>query len=96
MQLTVCYSQQTEVLRELYMYLHPGPGVPIPHDRESVQQTHNYLQACNLLFEQGFLAHTKIWDMTSPVLTNIWQGYDFFVQWYNALEGNILLDIKIV
>ena len=68
------------------MYLHPGTGIP-PYDSESVQQTRDYLEACNLLFEQGMLSHKQIKDMQSEVISNIRNGFKFFTNWYDALEN---------
>ncbi len=52
-----------------------------------VSQSRAYLQACNQIFEEGFLSHRGIYDMNSPVLQSINEGYQFFVNWYNALDG---------
>ena len=49
--------------------------------------TGEYLEACNLLFEQGMLSHRRINNSNSPVLTNIRKGMTFFEQWCADHEG---------
>ena len=39
---------------------------------------HSYLEACNKIFENGFLSHKRIFDMDSEVLKSINDGYKFF------------------
>ena len=62
------------------------PHAPPPHDFDSVRQTYGYLSACNKLFENGFLSHSRITQNDRSVLHHIDNGYSFFVQWYNNLE----------
>ena len=69
------------------MYINPPFGQQ-PHDLAAVQQTHHYLEACNNLFEQGFLSHRKIENENADVLQHIMEGYNFFVRWHTSLEGN--------
>jgi len=54
-------------------------------------ETHKYLEACNLIFEKGFLCHEKVDGMDSPVLNNISTGFEYFSQWISTLlsEGTI-------
>ena len=50
-------------------------------DVEASTNTGEYLEACNLLFEQGMLGHRRINSKNSPVLTNVRKGMAFFEQW---------------
>ena len=79
--------QQPAVLHELYTHMNPAFGDP-PHDIREIRQTHQYLTACQNLFEKGFLSHKKIDEENSDVLHNIMYGYRFFETWHDALEGN--------
>ncbi len=75
--------QQTAVLKELKLYLSTNPA-----DSEEVQQSYDYLNACHKLFEVGFLAKgDTVTSMDSPILKNIQEGYNFFVNWFEALDG---------
>ena len=47
-----------------------------------------YLEACNKLFERGFLSHDRITDMKSDVLKSIDEGFQFFVNWSNEILLN--------
>ena len=67
------------------MYMNPQYAAR-PYDYPSVHQTHQYLTACNKLFENGFLSHFKITEDNRTVLNSIQDGYSFFVDWYEALE----------
>ena len=42
--------------------------------------TAQYLEACNLLFEQGILSHSIV------VLENMKKGYEYFKEWYQELK----------
>ena len=64
--------QQELVLSELHQYT---TQVPEPEDVNSVKLTLQYLEACNRLFEKGFLSHEKICDTSSPVLDSISMGF---------------------
>ncbi len=74
------------MIGELDGYLSPHGGQQ-PPDYDSVNQTRRYLKACNLLFEQGFLSHKTIKAPNDQPMVNIENGYQFFVDWYSALEG---------
>ena len=50
-------------------------------DVETSTNTGEYLEACNVLFEQGMLSHRRINSKNTPVLTNIRKGMAFFEQW---------------
>jgi hypothetical protein len=45
---------------------------------------YNYLKHCNLLFESGILSHAPIAHISSPVLTNIQQGFEYFKNWKDS------------
>ena len=49
-------------------------------DEGGSTNTGEYLEACNLLFDQGMLSHRRIINTNSPVLTNIRKGMTFFEQ----------------
>ena len=66
--------QQEQVLTELFNYTNQSP----PHDAFSVASTRKYLEACNKVFENGFLSHKKIYSSDSEVLFNIQSGFKFF------------------
>ena len=74
--------QQEQVLTELYSYIHQDPP---PSDVAMTIEAHKYLEACNLLFEKGFLCHEKICRMDSPVLQNISSGFEYFSSWISTL-----------
>ena len=65
----------------------------------SVKNTLKYLEACNKMFEKGFLSHLKIVDMNSEVLTSINEGYQFIIDWINQIREkgkSIYIKISIV
>ena len=72
--------QQEKVLTELRTYCLSNPS-----DVKSVQATIDFLTACNHLFENGSLSHTKVTATDSAPLVAIKHGYRFFEQWLNAL-----------
>lgn len=72
------------MLSELYQYVSSNPP---PNDADSVRCTLAYLEACNQLFEKGFLSHSKVCDIEGDALKSIEQGFAYFVKWYNDLYG---------
>ena len=54
---------------------------PLPPDASSVKATAQYLQSCNLIFERGILSKKMIKAMNSPVIENIKDGFQYFVDW---------------
>lgn len=50
-------------------------------DIEASTKTGEYLDACNLLFEQGPLSHCRVNNKDRSVLENIKKGMSFFEQW---------------
>ena len=50
----------------------------------SEEQVASYLEACNLIFEEGLLSQRRINNLQSPVLANIRRGMEFFEGWCNT------------
>lgn len=48
-------------------------------------ETTEYLEACNLLFERGFLSHDRIRGINSDIIKNINKGYHYFSGWLTDL-----------
>ena len=48
----------------------------------------SFLEACNKLFENGFLSHGRISNMESDVLKSINNGYRFFSSWLDQILNN--------
>ena len=67
---------------ELYAYIHQTPP---PEDATTTSETLAYLEACNKLFEKGFLCHERIRNKDSEVLKNIQQGYSYFSSWLTSI-----------
>jgi hypothetical protein len=54
-------------------------------EANSTASTLEYLQACNNLFERGFLSHKRVAAMDCEVLTNIAKGASFFQKWLDGI-----------
>lgn len=67
---------------ELYSYVNKTPA---PADEKSAALTLQYLEACNKLFENGFLSHEKLFNMDNDILKSISKGYNFFTTWFTEL-----------
>ena len=78
----VFYLQQDQELTELHSYIHQNPP---PADVDTTVETHKFLEACNLVFEKGFLSHEKVSSMDSTVLKNTANGYQYFILWLSTL-----------
>ena len=76
------YMQQKDVLTELYSYISSDPKPP---DLKQTECTLKYLEACNLLFENGLLSHNKVSSKERQVLLNIKEGYNFFSTWLDQV-----------
>ena len=50
-----------------------------------------YLEACNLMFENGILSHTPIVCVSSAVLTNMEKGFKYFCDWKDTLSASGML-----
>ncbi|XP_067042166.1 uncharacterized protein [Acropora muricata] len=79
--------QQDHVIGELKEY-----AATTPADADQVSMTVQFLEATQSLFEFGILSHEKILDASSSVLTNMEDGFLFFVAWadYCYSEGHNL------
>ena len=75
------FQKQEQVLSELYRYITENPQ----EDTDATRKTLSYLEACNKLFEKGFLSHNRIMDVNSEVLQSINEGYRFFTTWMNQI-----------
>ena len=49
----------------------------------SHQQVAQYLEPCNLIFEEGLLSCRRINNLQSPILANIKKCMKFFEEWCN-------------
>ena len=60
------------------------------HQKKNVELSHKYLEACQKLFENGFLSHRIIISVDSCDLKSIQDRYAFFTRWHKNLsdEGN--------
>lgn len=78
------HIQQDHVIGELKEY-----AATTPADADQVSMTVQFLEATQSLFEFGILSHEKILDASSSVLTNMEDGFLFFVAWadYCYSEG---------
>ena len=58
--------------------------------KEELRETHlltaEYLQACNLLFENEILSHEKITSVSSKALLNMAEGMKWFMKWKEELQ----------
>ena len=77
-------------MAELYSYANPDGGAP-PRDAQPVMATYHYLSALQKLFEDGFLCNrrddaSRVKTMQDPVLRSIQEGFDFFRDWWIALN----------
>lgn len=50
--------------------------------------TAQYLEACNLMFENGILSHDVITSSNSNCLENISKGMSWFIKWKEELQEN--------
>lgn len=65
-------------MSELFQYSNENCHQP-------TRKTLNYLEACNSMFEKGFLSHEKITSMDSDTLKSIEKGYQFFTDWLSQI-----------
>ena len=56
--------------------------------KQNKQATAKYLEACNLLFEQGILSHSTITSNDSQVLKNMQRGLKYFMDWHEEMTEN--------
>jgi len=74
--------QQEQVLGELHWYINQEPP---PVDAGIATETLEYLEACNLLFERGFLSHDRVRGINADVIQNINRGFSYFTGWLDSL-----------
>lgn len=61
----------------------------------------SYLEACDLIFENGLLSRRRINSLNSPVIQNIKKGMDYFEKWCRSHEEtginifNIILSVLV-
>ena len=55
----------------------------------------SFLEACNLIFENGLLSRRRINSLKSPVIQNIQKGMDFFEKWCHSHEETGILRLYI-
>ena len=55
-------------------------------NQEASIKTAAFLDACNLLFEQGLLSRRRVNSKDSSVLKNIKRGLSFFEEWCASHE----------
>ena len=67
---------------ELHWYINQQPS---PADAGTAMETLEYLEACNLLFERGFLSHDRVRSTSAEVLQNINNGFRYFTNWLDSL-----------
>jgi len=74
-------------LGELHWYINQDPP---PSDAGTAMETLEYLEACSLLFERGFLSHDRVRDTNAEVLCNINKGFCYFTKWLDSIlsKGN--------
>lgn len=77
--MSFCIVQQKYMISALRGF---SESEPPPPDAASVKLTADYLEACNLIFERGILSRKMIKGVNSPVLENIKDGFQFFVNWF--------------
>ena len=59
----------------------------IPPDATNVDLVIQFLEACNLMFENDLLCGEEIRTAASPILNNLKDGFNFFRGWADhALE----------
>ena len=79
-----CYPnlQQKDVLTELHSFV---ATVPRPVGADETKYTLKFLEACNLMFENGFLSHDRVSISNKQVMANIDKGYEFFCNWLDGI-----------
>ena len=58
-----------------------------------LSNTIQHLEACNKLFENGFLSHNKITSQDRSVIVSFDEGFWFFVGWCDdAILNNVVIE----
>lgn len=68
---------------ELHWYPHHEQTTS--EEAAKTSETLEYLEACNLSFERGFLSHDRIRGINSDIIKNINKGYHYFSGWLTDL-----------
>ena len=55
------------------------------HSAKSTVCTLKYLEACNNLFEKGFLSSKQVSNTNREVICNIEKGFGFFTNWLDGI-----------
>lgn len=55
-----------------------------------------YFKACNLLFENGTLSHTPIYNMSSETLKNLRKGFYFFKHWKDSFLAGTYMTLNLL
>jgi hypothetical protein len=84
--------QQDEVLSELLS--HAKSIQTCDELNNSTYQTYEYLLAVNKMFERGLLCTYPIYDVNSPNMLLISDGFKYFSDWYDACEKLISDGLK--
>ena len=67
---------------ELSNYIKENPNA---NDVCSVNITLKFLEACQKLFENGLLSHSRVTHMKSDVICSVEEGYLFFTNWLQEI-----------
>uniref|UniRef100_A0A1X7UL55 Uncharacterized protein n=1 Tax=Amphimedon queenslandica TaxID=400682 RepID=A0A1X7UL55_AMPQE len=76
--------QQEHVLSELFRHIEEMTATKECCTSDS--NTLQFLEACNKIFENGFLSHSRVVSMDSEVLKSIDEGYQFFSNWLKEVQ----------
>ena len=61
-------------------------------NHDSAKLVANYLEACDLIFENGLLSRRRINSLNSPIIHNIKKGMDFFDKWCHSHEETGIIE----
>lgn len=78
--------QQKDVLTELHTSV---TTIPQPLGASEAEYTLKFLEACNLMFENGFLSHDMVSGSNTLVLANIEKGYEFLYKWLDEIYKKV-------
>ena len=70
------------MLSELVWYINQDPP---PADKDTTSEVLAYLEACNLLFEQGFLSHGRVRSLEADIIKNIDKGFQYYTKWIDSI-----------
>ena len=65
-------------------------------NQDSAKLVANYLEARNLIFENGLLSRRRINSLNSSVVHNIKKGMDFFEKWCHSHEETGIIIFNII